>query len=257
MEPIISGNITKINQVIAELDLIITECKKNNDPKGYFAVLYKKVTARVGQEILNGNFDDGERMEKLDVIFALRYITAYYNWKNKNLISESWKSSFQLSTSDDITVLQHILSGINAHINLDLGIAAFETMKGGNLISLQNDFNKINQLLSSMVAEVQYNLTTIWPPLKYILKKSGKVDDLLVDFSMQVARDGAWKFATLLSATQESYINNAINTRDKLIASKIRLISPTRFSLKLLFMLIRNCEIGSVNQKIKKLEKAL
>ena len=45
-------------------------------------------------------------------------------------------------------ILQHLLLGINAHINLDLGIAAVETSPGNQLAPLKNDFDMINKLLA-------------------------------------------------------------------------------------------------------------
>lgn len=48
-----------------------------NDTAGYFAALYRKVTSRAKQGIADNEFEDGSRMEKLDVIFANPYINAY------------------------------------------------------------------------------------------------------------------------------------------------------------------------------------
>ncbi|QCK16631.1 DUF5995 family protein [Mangrovivirga cuniculi] len=250
-------DIVTIDDVVNELNDIIQECISNSDPRGYFAVLYKKVTVKVKEGIENNYFDDGARMEKLDVIFALRYIDAYNN-ANKNLVvSRSWNESFSMAKKDEITVLQHILSGINAHINLDLGIAAYEVNKGVNIHELKNDFDRINQILSSMVHEVQYNLTTIWPPLKFLLQKTGKIDDLLVDFSMKLARDGAWEFSVILAENEETEIQNLITERDKKVSSKIHLISPSGFTLKFIFSLISIFEKGSVADKINLLKKEL
>jgi len=43
---------------------------------------------------------------------------------------------------------------MNAHINLDLGIAAVEISRNKNLDDLENVFNKINEIISLLVHEV-------------------------------------------------------------------------------------------------------
>ena len=77
-------NINSIDDVIAALEKIIAEAEKNNDVSGYFAVLYLKVTKKVKEGIETNQFEDGPRMEMLDVIFASRYLNAYQAWKKMN-----------------------------------------------------------------------------------------------------------------------------------------------------------------------------
>ncbi|MGB0949593.1 MAG: DUF5995 family protein [Marinirhabdus sp.] len=89
--------------------------------------------------------------------------------------------------------MQQLLLGINAHINLDLGIAVAETVgDDGDLAGFKNDFNKI---LDSMVNDVQNKIGKV-SPLFYLLEKVGRGrEDKVVSFSINVARDGAWLFA--------------------------------------------------------------
>jgi hypothetical protein len=66
-----------IDEVISQLETIIQNAIKSNSRAGYFAALYHKVTSRVKEGIQAGEFENGTRMEQLDVIFANRYIIAY------------------------------------------------------------------------------------------------------------------------------------------------------------------------------------
>ena len=239
-----------IDEVISILDNIIVESKNNNSPLGYFAVLYKKVTLKVKDGIADNFFDNGPRMEKLDIVFANRYFAAYFSY-HKNLdITESWKKTFELSTNYWPIVLQHLLMGMNAHINLDLGIAAAEVSKTENIGDLENDFNKINEILATLVNDVQTDLGNIWPPLKPILKMTGKVDDFIVDFSMKLARDGAWEFAKSIANNPVNEQEALIENRDIKIADKSNIITKPGFITKLLLWIIRLGERGSVSEKI-------
>ena len=246
--------LNRIDDVISTLEDIIRESIGKNDPLGYFAALYQKVTIKVKEGIENNFFEDGSRMEKLDIVFAKRYIDAWHARQRNEPVSESWEKAFALAKRKNPLVLQHLLIGMNAHINLDLGIAAAEVSSGASITFLQNDFNKINQILSSLVVEVQNNLSSIWPMLKWILSKTGKVDDLLVDFSMEKARDGAWKSANELAKVPVSDIQIYVHNRDAKVALKSVIITSPVFFIQILIWIIRLGERGSVAEKIKKLK---
>ena len=118
---------TTIDSILAQLSAIIADSEKTNSRLGYFAALYYKVTASVKDGIAKGRFGDGPRMEKLDVIFASRYLDALAAWKAGKPLTESWRLAFDASKQSNLLVLQHLLLGMSAHINLDLGIAAVDT----------------------------------------------------------------------------------------------------------------------------------
>jgi len=244
-------SIETIDDVISSLDDIIKTSQINNNPLGYFAALYRRVTIKVKEGIANNFFDDGPRMEKLDVIFASRYLDAYAAYQDNEEITDSWKIAFYLSTDYWPIVLQHLLIGMNAHISLDLGIAAAEVSDGKNIEDLKSDFDKINEILSSLVTEIENDLADIWPTLKKILKFIRKVDNFLVDFSMELARDGAWRFAKQLAGTSENQLKLFITQRDQKVTKKAVIITNPGFIAGVVLGIIRIGERGSVSDKIE------
>src|SRR5258705_13901399 len=71
-----------IDEVISRLDAIIgraiiERAIVERDRLGFFAVLYRTVTAAVRDGIAAGRFEDGPRMERLDIVFANRYLQAF------------------------------------------------------------------------------------------------------------------------------------------------------------------------------------
>src|SRR5215207_8262817 len=118
---------TDIDGVIERLGAIIKDCIARKDRLGYFAALYNRVTIAVKEGIAKGKFDDGARMERLDVLFANRYIAAYEAYRAGELPSTAWFKAFNAAQGPGPIVLQHLVAGMNAHINLDLGIAAART----------------------------------------------------------------------------------------------------------------------------------
>ena len=115
---------TTIDEFIALLTEIIEKSIAENNRAGYFAVLYRKVTVAVAQKIKEGYFDDNARMEKLDVIFANRYLDAWNCNNAGKPCSSSWQLAFNTCKNWRPMVMHHLLCGMNAHISLDLGIAA-------------------------------------------------------------------------------------------------------------------------------------
>ena len=152
---------TTIDDVINQLNAIVDWSKQNNSRMGYFAALYRKVTIQVKKGIKDDFFDGGPRMERLDVIFANRYIRACYQHQTGQTPTQSWVRAFDETERWWPIVLQHLLMGMNAHINLDLGIAAAETVPSEELPNLKGDFDKINQVLASLVGDIQKELADI------------------------------------------------------------------------------------------------
>lgn len=204
---------TTIQDVIDDLTEILAECRKNNSPLGFFASLYRRVTIRVRDGIAKGEFEDNDRMEKLDVIFAKRYIDAYRTYRSGRDATQSWMIPFKAAEGKDMLIMQHLLLGMNAHINLDLGIAAVETVEDLPIDGLQNDFNAINALLAELVDDVQNRIGKVSPLFRILDPLTGRLDEMLVNFSINLARDGAWKFA------KEYYITN-VNHKAKAVADR-------------------------------------
>lgn len=246
---------TTIDEVINQLEAIIEQTIIDENPMGYFAALYHQVTVTVKEGITNKYYADCRTMEKLDVIFANRYLQAYSQFQQSQPCVQSWQYAFDTTKKFWPTVMQNLLLGMNAHINLDLGIAAVQTCEGVDLNTLKDDFYKINTILASLVNDVQKSMTEIWPNLSYLLNRVGKVDNYLIDFSMQQARDGAWKFATELALLSPAQQQIAIEERDKKIAEIALKVSKPGFFISTLFLIIRIGEIGSVSTKIKTLWK--
>ena len=129
-----------IDEVIAQMELLVAACIKTNDRLGYFTALYYKVTVSVKEGIQNNEFEDGQRMEKLDVLFANRFLTAVKQWKSNTQPTGPWEIAFKAANKSTVLVLQHLLLGMNAHINLDLGIAAARVSAGTDIKNIRNDF---------------------------------------------------------------------------------------------------------------------
>ena len=244
-----------IDGVIQRLNEIVDQSKQQRSRSGYFAALYCKVTIRVKERIEQGGyFDDDGRMERLDVIFANRYLDAFDQMQSGRRPTQSWEFAFEVAPQCWPIVLQHLLLGMNAHINLDLGIAAVETVGRDGLADLKPDFNRINDLLADLVGDVQNELTWIWPPLKWLTRHLGGIETVIINFSMEKARDAAWSFAEQLAEIDEIDRPRAIEQRDEKILRLGHAIRYPGFFLNAKTKMVRLGERGTIADIISVLE---
>ncbi len=245
--------IRSIDEVVDELDGIVRACIEKKDPLGYFAALYKRVTIAVKDGIARGHFQDNPRMEKLDIIFASRYLDAYRCFRSAEATTESWNAALT-ARSPKLITLQHLLLGMNAHISLDLGIAAAESVPK-NPLSLKSDFYSINRVLESLINDTQKRLTRIFRPLGLVDRLLGPVDEKLSIYSIAYARDKAWTQTLELALAPSSQRAQMIIDRDHSVAKFSRyLLEPKKISIRILLLAIRILERRDVGERIKLLD---
>ena len=190
---------TSIDEVIAQLGDVIARSLRERSRLAYFAALYRKVTLKVKEGIAAGRFDDGPRMERLDVTFANRYLDALERFRRGEAPTPCWLVSFEAAATWPPIILQHLLLGMNAHINFDLGIAAATVAPRDELPSLKHDFNEINVILAGLVEQVKGEVDQLSPWIKLLDHVDPKADRAIVNFSMDKARAAAWRVAERLA----------------------------------------------------------
>jgi hypothetical protein len=217
---------TTIQDIIDRLDQIILSAEKEDDPLGIFAQLYQQVTRQVAAGIQAGYFEEGARMERLDVIFANRFLDAFDHYRAGGEVTKSWRTAFEAARKKDLLILQHLLMGMNAHINLDLGIAAAETVaKPGDLAHLEKDFFLISQMLCDQIEAVQDALGKVSPLLKLLDWFGKKSDEHFAEFSLKQARSHAWSVANKLAALPTQNRTREIVSLDGYVAVLNKLIT--------------------------------
>lgn len=243
-----------IQEVLEQLDLIIEDSINENSRLGLFAYVYRRTTAEIASEIDKGRFEDNPRMEKMDVAFANLYLDAYKAYKNDAHLSASWAFAFD-HAKEPLTILQHIMLGMNAHINLDLGIATAATMTGKNITAIESDFNKVNDILFQITNELQERLGRV-SPLMFLLDWFGQnKDEKVIDFSMRKAREQSWNSANLIWSIGPDQHTNTINAIDQVVLKIAeRIQSPRTRTVRFLLKLMRNFETKQVNKIITKLK---
>lgn len=228
--PPITG-IHTIDDVLAAIERIIDWSLANTSRLGYFAALYKRITAAI--KLTLPKFQDPARMEQLDVVFASRYFAALNAWfwpAQFPPLSHAWRVAFQAAALPTPIIVQHLLAGVNAHIDLDLGIAAETVAPGAQLPGLQSDFDLVNQVLAQEVAGVLDEIDELSPVLAAIYDVFAKFETDFIDHMLAFTREEAWGFAKELAALPPMLQPAAIDIRDVFVAGAgAVIIAPPKF----------------------------
>jgi len=242
-----------IDEVLLELDKIIDQSVADNNHLGIFAYVYRRTTAQVKQAIIEKQFEDNDRMELMDVAFANLYLKAYQDFSQKKECSAAWQTAFTAGNSS-VTILQHIMLGMNAHINLDLGVAAATFAPGQRMDALQTDFMKVNLILKGLVNEMQERVSRV-SRLMRVLDWMGKnTDELIINFSMVKAREQAWNFACYLAQQNPAEQQSVIVKKDGHISAFGQLVEhPPGKLLKLAVKIVALFEEKDVKKIIDRL----
>jgi hypothetical protein len=89
-----------IDDVLDALDGVIAPTHDAGSRTLYLAGIHREVTARIAEGITSRIFDDAARMERLDVVFPKRYVTALDAQLNGHattllsLAAPNWSSNY-------------------------------------------------------------------------------------------------------------------------------------------------------------------
>lgn len=212
-------NSDEIERVANEMRTIVRTSADRNSATGYFAAMYLGVTNEVQRGLANDAFATPQRLIQLTSAFAQRYIDAWQTRESGGQPSHSWDVTFRACSDWRPTVLQHLLLGMNAHINLDLGVAAAQVAPGAAINQLRPDFDQINHVLAKLIDKIQGELNRISPLYRFVGDVSGSMDTTVIKFSISRARAEAWKLATFLASAGAQPAAKRIADQDRQVGT--------------------------------------
>jgi Family of unknown function (DUF5995) len=203
-----------IDDVLRNIDQILDWSINAQSNLGYFATLYKRVTVAIRDAINEGVFDDGRRMEQLDVAFARRYfnaLNAYFYPDEYQGPTLPWEVAFVGDRNDQAIILQQMMTGLNAHITFDLGLAVL-AVAANSLDKLENDFNRVNALLCSQIPGTLDVVEQLSPEIRVIRRVlPNAVEVALLKRMITKLRRSAWYFAIYMDLHPESARERRVN----------------------------------------------
>lgn len=183
------------------MEAAVQAARADADRRGWFTAMYRQTTRAVRDRTAAGVFDDPERMGRFVERFAARYLGPLRAHAEGRPVPRCWRAAFEAGR--DHLILQHLLLGMNAHVNLDLAVVAAETCPGREIESLRDDFMRVNDILGALLPKVRFCIGRFSPLLDVIDRIGGGEDDEILNFSLRVARKEAWSQALVLASTDD------------------------------------------------------
>lgn len=178
------------------------------DLRGVFTTAYLHITKSIGAAIEEESFKDTLWSQKYLVCFANLYREAILNYEKGNdaIVPKSWKRAFELAKNKDGYIIQHLLLGINAHINHDLALALHEVKIDPDRNHKYEDHTDINIILEKATDGLKQNVAEKYAPiLKRLDRGFGTIDDDITNFSIPKAREHAWSMAIAFTSAQSEF----------------------------------------------------
>ncbi len=204
------------------------------DARGYFAAMYARVTLRVIEGRAAGRFAHGDTMGVFVERFAARYLDAA---AAPDRAARCWRGCFDVAGDGSLLIVQHLLLGINAHVNFDLPQTVVELADhGSSLASLRSDFDAVNAVLADVYTELLADLEGV---SRWTGAAATAGGGRAFNFSLTAARKQAWRAANRLKPLDQRERRKEIAALDDLVAVLAYLITRPTIPLRWLLPVAR------------------
>ncbi|CAN5496322.1 DUF5995 family protein [soil metagenome] len=179
----LSGTIEELRAVALAAD----------DASGHFPAMYARVTERVQRAASSGRFGDDDGMVRFARAFADRYL---HPRAGAAAVPGCWQAAWDVADDPTLLIVQHLLLGINAHVNHDLALVVVQLAdESGDLAGMRQDFGAINTLLAETMPDVLHDLNRV---SRWVNLAAARGGGRFFNFSLATARAQAWRAAERL-----------------------------------------------------------
>ncbi len=212
------------------IDQLRAEALDAGDADGYFAAMYARVTDRVDIAITDGRFADGERMARFARGFADWYLGPRHGTR---ALPDCWRAAQDVTSDGSLLIVQHLLLGINAHVNHDLPQVVVELAGAERpLDGIRPDFDAINDILAETQGDVLRDLGRVSGWTQWAVALGG---GRVFNFSLDGARGQAWATAQRLHDLDAAERPRAAEELDEVVSVLAYVVTqPSRLTRWLL-----------------------
>jgi Family of unknown function (DUF5995) len=223
-----------IGELIERMQALLEPLEAANDPRRYFHATYLRTTMAVAEAISHSGFVDPEWTERWDVAFASLYLEALEAATKGGQPTRPWAIAF--SAPADMPALNHVLFGMNAHINFDLpqallAVITDEEFDDPELIARREaDHRAIDQVLANRVTAEDDVLISVSGPGSVLNRLVRPLNHLGSQRFLREAREKVWANAIVLSRarrTGEEAYAAALGQLSDLSAAKVAALQDT------------------------------
>jgi hypothetical protein len=203
--------------VLTRMTTLVEHWEAAHDRRAIFLGCYRLMTANMLNAVDAGRFQDALWVSSLLHRFADYYFDALTCYDQNRLDTPAvWQLAFDATRDEDVTTLQHLLLGVNAHINFDLVFTLVDLLSpewtaltDERRAQRHADHTLVNRIIGETVDAVQDQVIDRHSPwYDFVDKLLGPVDEWLTSRLISRWREEVWENAVcyLEAATPEERV---------------------------------------------------
>lgn len=205
--------------VLTRMNDLLDAWEAAKDRRLIFLSCYRMMTQNVIAAIEASDFEDPAWVNTLMDNFAGLYFRALDAYQGEQAASPSvWRIAFQAAGNPRILALQHLVLGVNAHINYDLVFALsdllateWHTLSPEGRQMRYRDHCHVNDLINQTITAVQDQIINRFEPdLELVEKLLGPVDQWMTELLISDWREEVWKYALRLVDVEDEVGRQAV-----------------------------------------------
>lgn len=179
--------------------------KERDDPRAVFSAMYVVLTENGAAAIEHGEFDDGDWVAAFMVAFGNLYRQAFYDYESGNLdrVPPPWVVAFDAAATNEVTVFQHAMLGIHAHINRDVPYAIAQVTPMCDRARRFRDFVRTNDFVVASIDVVEDAVVEYDADLGDLDARLRRADERLLKQVLSFWRFRAWRRAGTVASIDE------------------------------------------------------
>lgn len=199
------------DSLIARMQAQANAWEERRDQRAIFLRCYAMMTANMLQALEQQRFEDCDWVGRLLHRFADYYFEALACFDCGEAVPPVWQDVHETTATRELHVLQHLLLGVNAHINYDLVLTLDEMLRPEweQLAEAQRqcryrDHRRVNTIIAETIDRVQDEVVEKYSPfMKLVDAAFGRLDEQLLVGLITRWRETVWENAQLLLRTDQ------------------------------------------------------
>jgi hypothetical protein len=180
---------------------LIDQWEATHDRRAIFLGCYRLMTRNMLDAIEVGRFHDGVWVSHLLHRFADYYFAALDRFEQDEPNTPPvWKLAFDATRDENVMTLQHLLLGVNAHINHDLVFSLYDLLQAEWAAATPDqraqrhaDHELVNRIIGETVDAVQDQIVERYSPWTDLMDKLlGPVDEWFASRLISHWREDVW-----------------------------------------------------------------
>lgn len=205
--------------ITAKMLALVQEMEKAADQRAIFLNCYLLMTQNMLKAVDASEFNDSAWVGYLLERFAQYYFDGLTAYDEKRATTSAvWQLAHRTAGEPERYVLQHLLLGVNAHINYDLVLTLVDVLEPewAGLTAVQQaerqvDYCQVNEIIRITIDTVQDDVVEAYSPVMDLVDKTlGPLDEWLISRLITNWRDEVWDTAVALMTTRETAVRQQL-----------------------------------------------